>query len=320
LARTIGQPPGMALAAGLIAAVYPAMLLSSVSFMTEALSLLLFALALLLFARFMLAPNWRDLLCSGAVLAAASLTRLVTLLLPVLLVGLIVRRGKAWRQYAAIFLIIAILPGAILAYRNWYYGGIPTVSTEGQWILLFMRAASSERRATGDTPQAIYARYVQEIERRLGNPVPPLDSIQPEAIWGYFQPTPAAYAVMSQMAIEKNLAYPQWYILNSLYGLHRILSLTSLLPVAVSIPVHYGFVLLAGIGLWVYWRSDRRWAWLLGLPMLLAIGLTVALETAVLDTRHGLVAALPMFVLAGQGLEAIRRRLKADRHEPSAAR
>ncbi len=304
LARTIGQSPRIALVAGLIAAVYPAMLLSSVSFMTEAQFLLFYTLALLLFARFVVRPNWRDLLLSTATLALATLTRLVVLPLPFLFVGLIASRSKAWLRYAAIFLLAAVVPAGILSFRNWYYSGIPTFSTEGQWALLFMRATSSERRVTNEEPGTIYARYIQEIERRLGHPVPPLESIPPEAIWQYFQPTPAMQTVISQMAVEKNLAYPQWYILNSFYGLHRILSFSpdSLLPTVVSVPLHYGFVVLACVGLWDYWKRERRWAWMLGIPALTALALNIALQTAVVDTRHGLAAALPMFILASNGL------------------
>jgi 4-amino-4-deoxy-L-arabinose transferase-like glycosyltransferase len=306
LALTIGQKPRSALIAGLIAAVYPAMLYSSISFMTESLSLFLYGLALLLFARFMNIPNWRDLLLSAAVMACATLTRLTTLFLPLLLLVLIFKRGKQWRQYIAVFLIISALPGAVLVFRNWYYANIPTFSTQTQWMLLFMRATSSERRATGDDPGVIYARYVQEIEQRLGNPVPPLESITPDAIWSYFQPSsPEMQAVISQMAIEKNLRYPHWYILNSFYGLHRILAASpdQLLPDLVMIPIHYVFVLLACVGFWYYWRHDWRWAWLLGLSALWSIALTIALETAVVDTRHGISAALTMFVLASQGTE-----------------
>jgi hypothetical protein len=67
-------------------------------------------------------------------------------------------------------------------------------------------------------------------------------------------------------------------------------------------------------------RLARKHLFIITLTALVAIGLSVALETAVLDTRHGLAAALPMFVLAGQGLETIHRRLTANRHQPSEAR
>ncbi len=320
LARTIGQSPRIALIAGLIAAVYPAMLLSSISYMTEALFLFFYALALLLFARFMRMPNWPDLLLSAATLACATLTRLTTLFLPILLIVLIVRRGNRWKQYLAAFLILSAIPGAVLIYRNWYYAGIPTFSTQTQWMLLFMRATSSERRATGDDAGVIYARYIQEIERRLGHPAPPLESITPDAIWNYFQPSPEVQNVISQMAIEKNLAYRQWYILNTFYGLHRILSVSSEMPIpdVFLIPLHYVFVLLAGLGLWFYARHDWRWAWLLGMSALWTIALTLALQTAVVDTRHGLGAGLTMFVLASQGAEQARLRMSRWRQQRNA--
>ena len=321
LARAVGQSPRWALIAGLIAAVYPAMLLSSVSFLTEAPFLLFYALALLLLARFIAAPNWRDLLLAAATLACATLTRLITLALPALLVillfALIARRDRRWVQYAAVFVFISALPWAVLTFRSWYYNGIATPSTTGQWVLLFMRATSSERRVTGEAAPVIYARYIQEIERRLGHTVPPLDSIKPEAIWGYFQPTPEMQTVISQMAIEKNLAYPQWYILNSFYGLYRIFLMgdEAIMPLAIHIPLQLAFVLLACVGLWQTWRRDRRFAWLLGLPALFALGTTIALETAVLDTRHGLPVALPMCVLAAQGIAFAWARWQARRSQ-----
>jgi hypothetical protein len=207
----------------------------------------------------------------------------------------------------AAFVLIAILPGAILFYRNWYYAGIPTFSTESAWMLLFMRAISSEHRATGMELSALYTRYIQEIEVRLGHPSPPAETITPESIWNYFQPTATEQAVISQMAVQKNLAYPGWYILNSFYGLHRILSVTDEFPIPslVTIPLHYVFVLLALRGAWRYWRDGRQWFWLLSLPAALTIGLTIALEASVITTRHGLSAALPMFVLAAFGIERV---------------
>ncbi len=82
---------------------------------------------------------------------------------------------------------------------------------------------------------------------------------------------------------------------------------------ALHIPLQLAFVGLACIGLWHYWRRDQRFAWALGIPVLFALGATIALETAVLDTRHGLPAALPMFVLAAQGAARVWERYRVWR-------
>jgi len=211
--------------------------------------------------------------------------------------------------------LIALIPLAVLTYRNWVYDGIASPSTESAWMLLFMRATSSERRVSGEEPGVIYARYIREIEQRLGHPEP--QNITPDSIWGYFQPTPAMQAVITQMAIEKNVRYPQWYIVNGFYGLWLILfkSDFTLLPQAILVPPHVVFVGLALVGWWTFWRDrqTRTWALLLGLPVVVTLGLTLALETALVDTRHGLAAALPMFVLAGQGLVLLTNWFKTRR-------
>jgi 4-amino-4-deoxy-L-arabinose transferase-like glycosyltransferase len=308
LAQAVGLSSRLSLAAGLIAALYPAMISSSICYMTDALMAFFFALSLLLFARFLNRPNWLDLLLATATLDCANLTRSAMILLPFLLVLFVIWRTRMWR-YALVFLFVAMLPLGLLTFRNWYYGHIPTFSTQGQWMLLFMRATSSERRATGDDPGVIYARYIQEIERRLGHEVPPLESIPTERIWKYLQPSPEEYAVISDMAIKENLRYPVWYVLNTFYGLYLILVKApevTLLPSLLSDVLHFGFVVLACLGGWGFWKHGRRWALLFGSVALATIGLTIALETAVVNTRHGLAGALVMFILAARGIEAVQ--------------
>src|SRR5262249_42650780 len=234
----------LALIAGLIAAVYPSMLMASISYMTEAFFCFYFALALLLMARFLIDSRWRDLLLSAAVLALATLSRAVTLPLPFPLALLIIRRSKAWQVKLLTYLMIAFLPIGVLTFRNWVYDGIASPSTESAWMLLFMRAASSERRVTDEDPTAIYARYVREIEQRLGNPE--AQNIPANSILSYFQPTPAMHSVISQMAIEKNLKYPVWYILNGFYGLYLVLFRSDFIAISplVLLPFHLIFVAL----------------------------------------------------------------------------
>ncbi|MBE7511792.1 MAG: glycosyltransferase family 39 protein [Anaerolineales bacterium] len=308
-AHLIGLSGRGAFVAGLAAACYPAMISASVCYMTDALMMVFLVYGLVFFARFLKRPMWHDLLIAGALFALANLGRSATIVLPFLLVAIILwRLRRTWRLYGraaivAMWVAIAALPFVLPTLRNAVYGGIPTFSTAGQWMLLFMRATSSERRATDDPVELIYARYIQEIERRQGNAIPPLESISPVAIWDYYQPTPAEHAVISTLALETILKYPQWYILNTPYGIWRILTVApddSFFPRPVGGVINIGMILGAAVGGVRLWRRGKRThLFVLGLLFVVVIGLAVALQTAVLDTRHGLAGIAAFFPLVG---------------------
>jgi 4-amino-4-deoxy-L-arabinose transferase-like glycosyltransferase len=326
VARLASLPARAALFSGLLAALYPAMVSAATCYMTDSMLLFFAALAFLLYGRWLVGLQdghfqWHNLLLGTACLTCGNLARSALLLWPAALVILLLllpifakaaRMALPKRLLAIALVLILASPSFVIpTVRNIRYSNIATFSTAGQWMLLFMRATSSERRATNAPVEEIYARFMQEIEQRAGNPIPPLSALTPDRIWDYYLPTPAQHQAISQLAVEKNLRYPQWYLLNTFYGLYLITTrsadydLYPFLPAVVSDLLHGLFVLLALVGAWRFWRAGRGlWAWLLllGSAVILVIGVTVALQTAVLDTRHGLAAALMMFVLAGAAI------------------
>jgi 4-amino-4-deoxy-L-arabinose transferase-like glycosyltransferase len=314
LAAITGFSTRVAFLAGLVAALEPALVTNNVLFLTETLFNFFFVLGLIWLVYLVERPSWDKALLSGVLIGLATLTRPTTLVFPVVtLIVLLCARVRRWWRYVVPHVVIFLVFVGAIVFRNWYYNGIVAFSTEGEWTLLFVRAVASERRATGDPPHVIYARYIQEIERRLGHEVPETIESPSSAIWSYFQPaTPETFRVISEMAWEKNLAYPFWYVANIPVGLVRFFAMDRAIP--LPIPIQWGInivtLALAGWGVWTMWRSpERRQALLLlGVSILYVIGITVAVATAALSVRHRLPATIPLLILAAQGLDALWER------------
>lgn len=143
--------PQAGIVAGMLAAVWPNMVIHSALVLTDSLFLALLVLALLLTARFAQCPSLARAAGIGLVLGLAMMTRAIAQFMPFiaapLLVVICLRRGMNTRRVALIalvFVVTSALPPSPLLVRNIVQHGEATLTTQGgnhlmHWVLPLVR-------------------------------------------------------------------------------------------------------------------------------------------------------------------------------------
>lgn len=166
LAGRLGVSPGGATLAGLVVALEPVSVLHTVLLLTETLFTLVLIGGLALLAWHLHTGSGWALVAGALLLGAATLSRPITLylpllLLPVLLTGAVpARRWILVRRGLAFLLVAALLPAAWAA-RNYREAGVFTVSTIGSAVLYYHVAATVLAAERGITQREA----VQELRR-----------------------------------------------------------------------------------------------------------------------------------------------------------
>lgn len=316
LALQLNSSPRAALVAGAIVALDPASVVINVTLLTETLATFWLGLGMLALVRASCLDSLRLSLLAGACFGLSALARPTVIYLPVAALPLCVALFRRWlRHYLALAGVMLVFVVGWAA-RNFQHTGQFTFSSVGDFNLLFYRAVAIERRATGDSADAIQRRFAYEVERRLGTGVAP-EQIDSGYFWKNFAPdTPARAKVIRQMALEVFRSRPVYYFVNIPIGLFRMFAYTNALSqvMPLEIPLNAAFYILAAWGVWRAWR--QREIDLLALTLTL-IGyytlVTMISQTSGMDTRMRTAITPPLAILAADGLLAVRQRLRAGR-------
>lgn len=295
LARQFGSADRFAVAAGIIVALDPGSIAHSAFLGPEPLANLLLLAGLLVLLASLNQPTGTQMLVwglgAGGLLALSSLARPATYLLWLVLgVWLLLVRRSAWRAVAACALVNLLAIGA-WTYHNAVHFGNPTFSTVGAYALVYYRAASVERIATGGSDmEVIYTRLNQRVEALLGRNPALADA---GTRHGYLAATPEITRALQTVAGEIILAYPHIYLatfpvaLARMYGLVPDVSKFDGLLIWIDTGWNWLLVLGTAAGLWLAYRRKERlllWCCLL-VGAYYTAGITIV-KSAGLDTRE----------------------------------
>ncbi|MBN1119964.1 MAG: glycosyltransferase family 39 protein [Anaerolineae bacterium] len=313
----IVNPHRLALLAGIVMAFDPASVSSSVVLLSEPLFNLLFIATLLHLTIFIQESRWWHLAFAALWLALAMLTRSTMIyfwaVAPFILVPLV----KKWWRPALVLMVVSL--GVYLGWsvRNLRYQGLYTYSTQANFSLLFLRAASAEHLATDIPMDDIYVTYVRELYQSVGDEESAAKA-EAEDLWHFLvADSPEIYAAMGQMARAKLIEYWPAAIAATGIGAWRVLFVTNVFPgwfKPVEIAYHF---LLYGLMLWGVWCSIRSRDWPLfliaGVPIVYMIGLTLVAQTSAMDTRMRTPVSGPIIILAAYGLSAVLAAIRVQR-------
>lgn len=295
LARQFQLQERFAVLAGGIVALDPGGVAHSAFLGPEPLANLLILLGVMALLASLRQPTGRRMLLYGAaaggLLALSSLTRPATYLLwAALIVWFLLARRSGWRAVIACALVNIAAVGA-WTYHNGAVFGNPTFSTVGAYALVYYRAASVERIATGETDMdALYTRINQRVEAQLGHNPALADAGTRHS---YLAATPEITRALQNVAFEIIREYPQIYAatfpvaIARMYGLLPEVSKFDGLLIWLDTIWNWLLVLGTLIGLWYAFRR-RQWLMLWGcllIGMYYTVGITVV-KSAGLDTRE----------------------------------
>lgn len=306
-----------ALLAGLFVAIDPASIANNINLQAETLSNFFLALTLLEFAAFWQRPTFRTAFLIGLWLALATLARPTPLYFFMMAAPLVVLAARtaqpprAWTQSLALVALVTLLPLATLlgwSQRNRVYLGVATFSTVSDFNLLFYRAVSVERFATGADDDLIRRQFAAEVDQRLGLTTDP-SAIDSGYFWGNFIPdSPERLATVRQLALETYLAHPVAYLATIPFGLLRMYAYTSTYgnPFVPELIYNGLFYLTAMLGAVI---ALRRRHWPLLLTALLFIGyftaVTLVSQTTGMDTRMRTPVTPALALLAALALHTL---------------
>ncbi len=312
----VTNPQRFALFAGIVMAVDPASVSASAVLLSEPLFNLLFTACILHLAIFIQESRWGHLAFAALWMALAMITRPSAIYFwaaaPLILIPLV----KKWWRPALVLMVVGL--GVYLGWsaRNLRYEGTFTYSTQTNFSLLFLRAASAEHLATGVPTEDIYVAYVRELYREVGDEQAAA-KVEAEDAWHFLVAgSPEMYAAMGRLAREKLIDYWPSAIAGTVPGAWRLLFVTYALPDWFR-PVEIGYhVVLYGLMLFGLWRSFRNRDWpvflIAGVPVTYIVGLTLVAQTSAMDTRMRTPASVPIIILAAYGASmaasAIRNR------------
>ncbi|NJL95518.1 MAG: hypothetical protein HC915_18225 [Anaerolineae bacterium] len=192
---------------------------------------------------------------------------------------------RAWRAVLSFALLGALGAGAWIVHNGRTFD-FYTMTSTSSYTLLYYRAASLERLASGDDMDTVYVRLGQRVEVRLGRDP---NTVTREVLYTSLTPTAAEADAMQAEAWAIIRANPHYYLATLPLGLYRIYNSTE----------HYGggvrwadrawnalFVLGTALGLWAAWQHRNFalfWCVLL-VGAYFTLG-TLAVKTSASDTR-----------------------------------
>lgn len=303
----VPHPQELALLAGLLMAFDPATLSASVTLMAEPLFNLLFTLTLTCLALYLRQDHWYWLLAAALSLAGAMATRPTAiyfwLAAPLIAIPLV----KTWWKP-----VLALALTGLLVYLGWSWNisqnhGVFTYSLQTNFSLLYLRALSAERLATGVEATALQDEYTREVYRRVGD-LEKAANVEPDVTWWAMlvAESPQVYSAMGALAREKLIEYWPYALLGTPIGLARLIGVTQAYPrwfYPVEITYH---ILLYSAMLWGAWRAWQNRAWwtqlFSGIPILYVTGLTLVSQTSAMDTRMRSPMSASIMILAAYGL------------------
>lgn len=309
LARQLGAPLAVRRLTALLIALDPASILMSIMLMAETLSNFCFAFCLLHLARLLTGRKLRDALASGGWLGLATLARPTPVYFIVVVLFVLAWLLPRWWRYAAA--MGGVLAALVLPWysRNYLYNNVFTLSTVGDFNLLFYRAAGVEYWATDESPDEVRIRLAYELDRRMGVAGPP-ETYDRLTFWENLAPSdPRRISMMRSMALEIFLAHPLIYvglIPAGLFNMFAFVNWSRHLRY-VELPLNLAFYLLAIAGGRLAWRR-RDWPWLTLtlLPIVYFVSVTMIVQTTGLDTRARTVFAPCLALLAAEALVSVR--------------
>jgi 4-amino-4-deoxy-L-arabinose transferase-like glycosyltransferase len=288
-ATALPHPHRLAALAGVVMALDPASVSTSVTLLAEPLFNLLFLACLLSLTVFIQEERWRALWLAALWLAAAMFTRPTAiyfwLAAPLILAPLV----RAWWRPALALAAVGLAVYLGWSARNLHYRGVFTYSLQTNFSLLFLRAISAEHLATGAATNDLQVAYVQHLYESVGDTESAALAV-PEHFWRFLvADSPALYAEMGRLARQKLLQYWPYALLGTGVGAWRMFGLTRSLPgwfAPVELLYH---ALLYGLAIWGGWQAIRRKDWLLllvtAIPIGYVSGLTLLSQTSAMDTR-----------------------------------
>lgn len=310
LAQAFGLASRDAFLAAAAVAIDPASARYSTTLLAEPLANLLLGLAftvLLKALRTSLPLRGLSLgMLAGLLVAGAALARPAAFLLwlPTGLIVLGLRRQAA-RQALAFMGTAALICASWMLHNAVFFDNF-NFSTIGVYNLLYYRAASVERLASGDDISVVYARLSQQVEARLGRET---DTVDENTRHRHYATNAQTQSAMLRVALDIFLEHPQAYMLTIPVGLYRTLLVTENLP-ALLRPLdllwNAAFLLFTALGLWTFWQRGQRLAfWLILLICLYFMAGTLAIQTSGIDTRARSMLAPFMACAALAGLRAV---------------
>lgn len=326
--ESVAQPLRLALIAGGVMAIEPALISNSVALMAEPLFNLLFTACLLHLTIYIQDGKWQHLALSALWMALSMWTRNSTIYFWVVTPVIFFLLMRRWWQPALALAAVGLAVYVAWSYRNQVYTGVFTYSLQTNFQLLFLRAVSAEHLTTGAPVTKLYVDYIHEVYRRVGDLQGAQAQLGPTPFWDFLvAKTPQIYAAMGQLAIEKLRQYWLLAVLGTGNGLLRMFSITVHMPDWVT-PIEvlyrvalYGFM---GAGAWIAWvRRERALLTLTGIPILYITGLTMVSQVSALDTRMASPILIPIIILAAAGFAwswpAIRARFARGGSKAAAA-
>ena len=225
LARKLSLPKNMALLASLIAAFDPTSIQYSSVLQAEPLANFFLACAFVSLAALkeaetrQAAVKWG--LSAGGFIALSALARPPAALLWLPMAFWVFFARKSWRLLAVSSLVAAGLLGTGLwTYHNVVTFGHTTFTTNGNYNMLYARAASVLYQAKGQEIDEVYAELARRVEARLGNNT---DGITADKRHHHYAGSPQLQAAMTEVAIGVFREHPLHYVLAIPVGLYRTL-------------------------------------------------------------------------------------------------
>ncbi|MBN1287930.1 MAG: glycosyltransferase family 39 protein [Anaerolineae bacterium] len=311
LARQMALDEPFALLAGAILIFDPAEVAYSANLYTEPLAntLLLSAIMLLLFS--VRRAKWVGAAGAGALLALSALARPAAYLLWVLLgIILLVAYRRRWR---IVMVFAGVCAAGVLGWtvHNGIVFGHYTFNTVGPYTMLYYRAVSVERFATGQEVDAIYEDFARRVEARLGHDTANVDA---GARHGHLAATPEVQQALTAVALEVFAAHPLAYLATIPQGLVRMFAHTPVLAAwLIPFDVAWNGLFVTGtvLGLWFAYRRKQ---WLLfGLVFWLGayyVAGTLAVSVSAIDTRKRTMLTPLMAVTFAYAVQEIVTRQK----------
>ncbi len=293
IARELGFSKRVQLAVGLIVALDIASIVIGLTLMAETLGNFLLTIFLLYYIRLLKNSRWQDAVLAAIALGLSTLTRPTPIYYLVFALVPMVFFVKRWPQKMAVltgvFLII-VLPWF---YRNQVHAGEFTISTVGNFDLLFYKGVSVYSKANNISPEEADAELAYQLDLRLGQAGDRADYSVDDK-WKFLTAGDSrTEEALTSYAFEIFRAYPLTYIAVTPGHLAKMILKTNLLEIislrwlyAIEYPFHaVGYLLvLAGTILALVRRH-----WLLlsvtVLPIAYFIGVPLILGGTGMDTR-----------------------------------
>ena len=289
-ARQLGLRQPFAFLAGVIVAFDPASVVYSTFLGAEPLANLLLLLAVIVLQGGLQAPAgaraWFCGALAGSALALSALARPATYMLWVVLsVGLLLVDRRKWRLVAALA-AVCCTSTILWTVHNGVVFGNYTFSTIGVYNLLYYRAASVERLATGKAIDVVYRDLSERVEASLGHDTADVDS---HTRYHHYAPQSELQAVMTRVAIDVFLSDPLAYIATIPLGVVRMFGRTTPLPGwSTPLEVAWNVILVGGtaMGLQLAFRRGERF--LFGVVLIVTAYYTLGtllVQVSGMDTR-----------------------------------